>query len=62
MSAAAVARVGYDGMQRQSHEVIPGLMTKVLAWAGAFSPRPIGVEVNRLFWEAPTKTIGVSNK
>src|SRR5262245_45999439 len=51
MSAAAVARAGYDGMQRQSREVIPGLITKVLALAGEFAPRPIGLEVNRLFWE-----------
>jgi short-subunit dehydrogenase len=51
MSAAAVARAGYDGMHRQSREVIPGLMTKVLALAGEFAPRPIGLEVNRLIWE-----------
>jgi uncharacterized protein len=62
MSAAAVARAGYDGMRRQSREVIPGLMTKVLALAGEFSPRSIGVEVNRLIWEASPKTTGASNK
>jgi uncharacterized protein len=55
MSAAAVARAGYDGMQRQSREVIPGVMTKVLALAGEYSPRPIGVEVNRLIWAASPK-------
>src|SRR5262249_46534716 len=51
MSAAAVARAGYEGMRLQSREVIPGLMTKVLALAGEFAPRPIGLEVNRLIWE-----------
>jgi len=51
MSAAQVARAGYDGMQRQSREVIPGLTTKVLALAGAFSPPSIGLEVNRMLWE-----------
>jgi short-subunit dehydrogenase len=55
MSAAAVARAGYDGMRRQSREVIPGLMTKALALAGEFSPRAIGLEVNRLIWE-PSRT------
>jgi len=56
MSAAAVARAGYQGMLRQSREVIPGMMTKVLALAGEFSPRPIGLEVNRLLWAASPKT------
>jgi short-subunit dehydrogenase len=56
MSAAAVARAGYEGMQRRSREVIPGFMTKVLALAGEFSPRSIGLEVNRLIWEASPKT------
>jgi uncharacterized protein len=51
MSAAEVARAGYDGMMRQSREVIPGLITKVLALAGAFSPPSIGLEVNRVLWE-----------
>jgi uncharacterized protein len=55
MSAAAVAKAGYDGMWRQSREVIPGLMTKVLALAGEFTPRTIGLEVNRLIWE-PSRT------
>jgi uncharacterized protein len=55
MSAAAVARAGYDGMWRQSREVIPGLLTKALALAGEFSPRAIGLEVNRLIWE-PSRT------
>ena len=36
MSAAVVARAGYDGILRQATEVIPGLMTKVLAVAASF--------------------------
>jgi len=62
MSAAAVARAGYEGMLRQSREVIPGLMTKVLAVAGEFSPRPIGLEVNRLLWAASPKTAPSTKK
>jgi short-subunit dehydrogenase len=48
MSAAAVARAGYDGLKRQATAVIPGFLTKILAFAGELPPRRIGVEVNRL--------------
>ena len=50
MSAAVVARAGYDGIRRQVTEVVPGLMTKVLALAGELPPRRIALEVNRLLW------------
>jgi uncharacterized protein len=50
MSAAAVARAGYDGMMRNSMVVIPGLMTKMLAVAGELPPRRIALEVNRVLW------------
>jgi hypothetical protein len=54
---AAVARAGYDGMNRQSMVVIPGLVTKVLALAGEFRPRRIALEVNRLLWKPrPTRS------
>jgi short-subunit dehydrogenase len=57
MTAAAVARAGYDGMNRQSMVVIPGLVTKVLALAGEFRPRRIALEVNRLLWKPrPTRS------
>jgi uncharacterized protein len=57
MTAAAVARAGYDGMNRQSMVVIPGLMTNVLALAGEFPPRRIALEVNRLLWKPrPTRS------
>jgi uncharacterized protein len=56
MTAAAVARAGYDGMKRQSMVVIPGLMTKLLAFAGELPPRRIALEVNRLLWKPrPTR-------
>jgi uncharacterized protein len=55
MSAAAVARAGYEGMLRQSTEVIPGLMTKILAVAGELPPRRIALEVNRLIWSPLAK-------
>ena len=48
MTAAAVARAGYQGMQRQSTVVIPGLLSKIVAFAGELPPRRIAVEVNRL--------------
>jgi short-subunit dehydrogenase len=48
MTAAAVARAGYEGMKRHSTVVIPGLLTKILAFAGELPPRRIAVEVNRL--------------
>jgi uncharacterized protein len=51
MTAAAVARAGYDGMTRQSLTVVPGVMTKVLALAGEFPPRRIALEVNRWLWK-----------
>jgi short-subunit dehydrogenase len=46
--AAAVARAGYRGMMRGSTVVIPGLLTKLLAFAGELPPRWIALEVNRL--------------
>ena len=50
MTAAAVA---YKGMIRQSTVVIPGLLSKIVAFAGELPPRRIAVEVNRmLLWEA----------
>jgi short-subunit dehydrogenase len=48
MPAAAVARAGYRGMMRGSTVVIPGLLTKLLAFAGELPPRWIALEVNRL--------------
>jgi short-subunit dehydrogenase len=51
MTAQAVARAGYRGMQRQSTVVIPGLLTKLLSLAGEFPPRRIALEVNRLLWK-----------
>jgi short-subunit dehydrogenase len=58
MTAAAVARAGYDGMKRQSMVVIPGLMPKALALAGELPPRRIALEVNRLLWKPrPTQSL-----
>jgi short-subunit dehydrogenase len=58
MTAAAVARAGYDGMKRQSMVVIPGLMMKALALAGELPPRRIALAVNRLLWKPrPTRSV-----
>jgi uncharacterized protein len=51
MTAAAVARAGYEGMKRQSTVVLPGVMSKIVAFAGELPPRRIAVEVNRLLLE-----------
>jgi len=48
MTAGAVARAGYRGMMRGSGVVIPGLITKLLAFAGELPPRRIALEVNRM--------------
>jgi uncharacterized protein len=50
LSAAAVAKSGYAGMQRGSMVVIPGLLSKLLSVAGELPPRRIALEVNRLLW------------
>jgi short-subunit dehydrogenase len=43
-----VARAGIAGMKKGAASVIPGLFTKLLAFAGRLSPRWIGVAVNRI--------------
>lgn len=48
MSAAEVARAGYAGLKRGRAVVLPGALTKLLAFAGELPPRRIAVEVNRL--------------
>ena len=52
MTAEAVARAGYRGMLRQSRAVVPGLLTKLLAFAGELPPRRIALEVNRFLWKS----------
>jgi len=47
MTAEAVARAGYRGMMRGRRVVIPGLITKILAFAGELPPRILALEVNR---------------
>jgi short-subunit dehydrogenase len=48
MPAAAVAQAGYAGLKRGATVVLPGALTKLLAFAGELPPRRIAVEVNRL--------------
>ena len=47
-SPEAVARAGYRGMKRGARVVLPGISTKILAFAGELPPRRIALEVNRL--------------
>jgi short-subunit dehydrogenase len=51
MTAAAVARAGYEGMKRGSTSVIPGLWAKIIAFAGELPPRRIALEINRWLLE-----------
>jgi short-subunit dehydrogenase len=44
----SVARAGIDGMKKGAVSVIPGFLTKLLAFAGRLSPRWIGIAVNRV--------------
>jgi short-subunit dehydrogenase len=48
MDPLDVARAGYRGMMRKQMVVIPGLATKILAFAGELPPRRIALEANRL--------------
>jgi hypothetical protein len=52
MTAEAVARAGYRGMLRQSRAVVPGFLTKLLAFTGELPPRRIALEVNRSIWKS----------
>ena len=45
-SPESVARAGYRGMNRGARVVLPGLSSKVLAFAGELPPRRIALEVN----------------
>jgi short-subunit dehydrogenase len=56
MSADAVARAGYRGMMRGSAVVIPGLIAKLMAFAGEMPPRRIALEVNRLLLRSVSGT------
>lgn len=46
-TARATAEAAYRGMERGRSVVVPGLLTRVLAFAGQFSPASISLEVNR---------------
>lgn len=48
MSAKAVAIAGYRGMMRGRKVVLPGIATKILAFAGELPPRAIALKVNHL--------------
>jgi len=48
MSAKVAAKAGYRGMMCGRKVVLPGIATKILAFAGELPPRAIALEVNRL--------------
>ena len=43
----AAAQAGYRGLLKQRRAVVPGVLTRLLAWAGELPPRRIALEVNR---------------
>ena len=43
-----VALAGYHGLERGRTVVVPGLLTKLLAFAGGLPPRRLALQVNRL--------------
>jgi short-subunit dehydrogenase len=47
MSARDVALAGYRGMMRRRRVVIPGVITKIVAFAGELPPRSIALAINR---------------
>jgi short-subunit dehydrogenase len=47
LPAEAVARSAYRGMKRGAMVVLPGLMAKLVAFAGELPPRRIALEANR---------------
>jgi short-subunit dehydrogenase len=47
MSAQAVAIAGYRGMMRGRRVVIPGVLSKIVAFAGELPPRTLALEVNQ---------------
>ncbi len=47
MTAKAVARIGYRAMMERRRAVVPGFVNKLVAFAGEFPPRALGIEVNR---------------
>jgi len=51
----SVARAGIEGMKTGAVSVIPGLLTKLLAFAGRLSPRSIGVAINRALLKDATQ-------
>jgi short-subunit dehydrogenase len=55
MTAQAVARAGYQCMKRRSTVVIPGFLTKLLAFAGELPPRQIALAFNRALWKPRSK-------
>jgi short-subunit dehydrogenase len=46
MTATAVARIGYRAMMNGRRAVVPGFLNKLVAFAGEFPPRALGLEVN----------------
>jgi short-subunit dehydrogenase len=47
MSAAVVARAGYEAMHRGVVSCVPGWLNRILAFGGELPPRQIAIEINR---------------
>jgi short-subunit dehydrogenase len=55
-SPADVARAGWEGTMRGATVVLPGLLTKLLAFGGELPPRGLALEVNRLLLRPSSKS------
>jgi short-subunit dehydrogenase len=47
MSAADVARLGYQGLKGGRSVVITGLLNRIVALGGRFAPHPISLRVTK---------------
>jgi short-subunit dehydrogenase len=43
LSSAEVARAAYDGMMARKRVVIPGLVSKFVAWTSPLTPKPLSL-------------------
>ena len=54
MTAASVARAGYEGLMREARSVIPGFVPKLFAFTGGLPPRAVALAVNRFLLRRAT--------
>jgi uncharacterized protein len=45
LSSPQVARAGYDGMMAGKRVVLPGVMTRIMAWSAPFTPKGLSLKL-----------------